>query len=309
LKTKILALIAITTIALLTTSYAFACLTTSPQIDFDSPNIEYTTAQTTDNENTNTANIQAQITHDHNTINVQITNAYPNYQAQVIYTIKNTGNYPVQFSEQTIINPNPEAIQIITTNHQNTILQPSQTTQGTTTIRTLPSAQEKHQYAFQITNIASTTPPETDHHETSHHETSHPEPCHPQTTTFWADQYKLWLNGKCNQAKVDASTLEQYLNQISAQSKIFKFTGSQTQKFQQALYLLTPSYSADSETKLQTQLLAVWLNQMADWTTNFKIDDKAANSIIQSTETVLLKHRTNQYQTWRLICELFNNLD
>jgi hypothetical protein len=294
LKTKIITLIAITTIALLTTSYAFACASVNPQINYGSSNIEYTTTRTSDNENANIASIQAQITRDHCTINVQIENAYPNYEAQIAYTIKNTGNHPIGFNAPTIINPNPECIQIITTNHKNTIIQPGQTTQGTTTVRILPSAQQNHQYTFKITNIASTTPPET---------------CHPHKVTFWADQLKLHLNGKCSEATIDASTLEQYLDQVSAQSKIFKFTGSQTQKFQQALNVLSSSNHANSETNLKTQLLTLSLNQMAGWTTNFKIDSKTANTIIQNTETILMNHQTNQYQIWKAVCESFNKLD
>jgi hypothetical protein len=304
MKNKIIALIVIAAIAFSTISYAFACNSINPQVNDDNPNIEYTSAQTYDNENTNLANTQAQITNDHDTINVQINNAYPNYEGQITYTIKNTGNYPVEFNAPTIINPNPDAIQIITTNHQCTILQPGQSTQGATKIRTLANAQQNHQYAFQITNTASATPDET-----ANPGTSHPETCHPHTVDFWTDQLKLQLNGKCNQAKVDASTLEKYLNQISMQSKIFKFTGSRTQKFQQALNLLTPPNNANTQTKLKAQLLAVWLNQMADWTANFKIDNKTANLIIQNTETVLTKCQSNQYQTWKVICELFNNLD
>jgi hypothetical protein len=299
MKRKILTLIAIVAIALLTISYAFACDRVNPQVNDDNPNIEYTNAQTADNENTNLANTQAQITNGHDTINVQINNAYPNYEGQITYTIKNTGNRPAELNAPTIINPNPDAIQIITTNHQNTILQPGQSTQGATKIQTLANAQQNHQYTFQITNKASATPEET----------AHPETCHPHTVDFWADQLKLHLNGKCNQAKVDASTLEKYLNQISTQSKIFKFTGSRTQKFQQALNVLTPPNNANTQTKLKAQLLAVWLNQMADWTANFKIDNKTANLIIQNTETVLTKCQTNQYQTWKVVCELFNNID
>jgi hypothetical protein len=294
LKTKIITLIAITTIALLTTSYAFACASVNPNINYDNPNIEYTTTKTSDNENTNIASIQAKITRDHCNINVQIENAYPNYEAQIAYTIKNTGNHPLDFNTPTIINPNPECIQIITTNHKNTIIQPDQTTQGTTTVRILPSAQQNHQYTFKITNIASTTPPET---------------CHPHRVTFWADQLKLHLNGKSNEATMDASTLEQYLDQVSAQSKIFKFTGSQTQKFQQALNVLNPPNNANSETNLKTQLLTLSLNQMAGWTTNFKIDSKTANTIIQNTETIFIKHQTNQYPIWKAVCESFNKLD
>jgi hypothetical protein len=294
LKTKIIALVAITIIALLTTSYAFACASVNPPNNHGNSNIEYTTAKTSDNENTNLASIHIQIAPDHCTINVQIENAYPNYEAQIAYTLKNTGNYRIGFNTPTIINPNPEAIQIITTNHKNTIIQPGQTTQGITTVRILPNAQQSHQYTFKITNIASAASPET---------------CHPHRVTFWVDQLRLYLNGKCSEATTDSSTFERYLDQVSDQSKIFKFTGSQTQKFQQVLNALNPSNGGNSETNVRTQLLALWLNQKADWTTHFTIDNKNSNTIIQNTETILIKHQTNQYQISKTICESFNNLD
>jgi hypothetical protein len=294
LKTKIIALVAMTIIALLSTSYAFACASNNPPINHASSNIEYTAVKPSDNENTNIASIHVQIAPDHYTINVQIENAYPNYEAQIKYTLKNTGNYPIGFNTPIVINPNPEAIQIITTNHKNTIIQPGQTTEGITTVRILPSAQQNHQYTFKITNIASATPSE---------------PCHPHRVTFWVDQLKLYLNGKCSEATKNSSTFEQYLDQVSAQSKIFKFTGSQTQKFQQVLNVLNPSNGGNSETNVRTQLLALWLNQKADWTTNFTIDSKNSNTIIQNTENILIKHQTNQYQISKAVCESFNNLD
>jgi hypothetical protein len=155
MKTKILALLTITLIAMLTTSYAYACLTshyhpTSRHID-----IEFTRVTSTDNEqNFNTADIQAIITRDRNTIMVWVSNAYPNYEATLKYTIKNIGSYPVKFSAPTIINPNPEALEVKTTNHQSVILYPQKSIQGTTKILILSTAQQNTRYTFQIQNTA-----------------------------------------------------------------------------------------------------------------------------------------------------------
>jgi hypothetical protein len=293
MRNKLLALLAITIITLLTSSYTYACLyTDASTINCQDFNIIFTTATTSDNENTkNTANIQAQIAYDHQTINVRITNAYPQYEAYLKYTIKNTGKYPAQFTAPTITNPNPEALQITTTNHQNTILQPGQTIQGTTTIHLLATIQQNRQYTFQIKNTATAK-----------------EPTHPHTASFWTDQFQAHTTCKSSQATVDPTTLEQYLNQINAQSNIFKFTGTRNQKFQQALNILNPSGYVNTETKLKTQLLALWLNQIADWTENYTVDHKTAQQIIQGSETALLNHQTNKYATWKNLCELFNNL-
>lgn len=154
MKTKILTLIAIFFVASLTTSFSYACQTINPQPHC--LNIEFVAVSVQDNEQIhNTATIKAQITPDHNTINVKITNAYPNYQAAIKYTIKNTGNRAVQFYAPTISNPSSWALEVTSTNHRGIVLQPGQTIQGTTTVHVLVSAQENRQYSFEVTNIAT----------------------------------------------------------------------------------------------------------------------------------------------------------
>ncbi len=119
MKTKILTLITIFFVASLTTSFSYACQTINPQPQC--LNIEFVAVSVQDNEQIhNTATIKAQITPDHNTINVKITNAYPNYQAAIKYTIKNTGNRAVQFYAPTISNPAPWALEVTSTNHRGT---------------------------------------------------------------------------------------------------------------------------------------------------------------------------------------------
>jgi hypothetical protein len=77
-------------------------------------------------------------------------NAYPSYEAYITYTIKNKGKMPAYLNSLTIKNPNPEALEISTTDHTGTWLQPDQTTQGTTTICILQAAKQNWQYQFQI---------------------------------------------------------------------------------------------------------------------------------------------------------------
>jgi hypothetical protein len=153
-KTKALTLLTIFIVASLTTSYSYACQTVNPQSQCI--NIEFIAVSVQDDEQThNTATIKAQITPDHNTINVKITNAYPNYQATVKYTIKNTGNRAIQFSAPTISNPAFWALEVTSTNHKGIVLQPCQTIQGTTTVHVLAAAQENRQYSFEVKNIAT----------------------------------------------------------------------------------------------------------------------------------------------------------
>jgi hypothetical protein len=289
MKTKILTLIAVLIISLLTTSYAYACIS-NPPATLGNMNIEFTQATTIDNENTqNVATVSAQISYDRHVITVQIRNAYPDYQAQLKYVIKNTGNVAVQFSAPTTVNPHPEAIQLTAVNTQNLVLQPYQTLQGTLTIQILQDAQQNTQYTFEIKNTATIQ-----------------QPSNPQTAAYWKQQLQTLINNP-SQATIDPAILKGYLTAISQQSSIFKFTGTQTQMFQQALNILNPTKHT-TEADLKTQLLALWLNQQAAYTSGYKIDGKTSQQIIQISENALQTHQTSRYSTYENQCERFNSL-
>jgi hypothetical protein len=61
------------------------------------------------------------------------------------------------------------------------------------------------------------------------------------------------------------------------------------------------------EAKLKAELLALWLNCVAGWTSVFNIDGKTAQQIIAGSENVLVNHKTTQYEQWKDLCEDFNN--
>jgi hypothetical protein len=292
MKAKLLTALVVVLISLLTTSYAYACLTIDTvSINCPSANLGFSAVVVSDNENTqNIVYIQAIITPDKNSINIAVSNAYPNYQGILKYTIKNTGNYPIQFTLLTVTNSNPIALQITTTDHTGTLLGPSQVIQGATNIRVLSTAQENTVYTFKIQITAQAR-----------------EPTRPHTVDFWKDRFQEQIY-KGSQPKIDASTLEQYLNQISSQSKVFKFTGTRLQKFQQALNTLTLPNRASMESQLKAQLLALWLNQIAGWTQGYTIDGKSSQQVIQGSENALQNRQAAKYGTWRGLCERFNNL-
>lgn len=289
MKTKILAITSVILITLLSTSYAYACYC-YPPANLDNLNIEFIQATTADNEQTtNSATIQAQISYDHHNINVKIQNAYPGYVGKLNYVIKNTGNIAAQFSAPTIINAHPEAIKIETTNSQNKVIQPCQTLQGTTIITVLDGAQQNQQCTFQIKNTATPKPA-----------------VNPRTSEYWKQQLEL-LIANPNLATIDPATLQSYLTSVNSQSSLFKFTGTQTQIFQQALNILNPSKHTN-ENELKQQLLALWLNQQAGFTTNYKIDGKTGQQIIQSSESVLVNHQASRYSIYESLCWRFNAL-
>lgn len=293
MKTKIFALIILTIIALSIISYSYACNNCGVHIDcYCQPNcdLKFTSVTTSDNEVIkDVGKVCAKISCDGYTINAYVTNSYPCYEAYINYTIQNKGTCPIHFDSVTIINPNPEALAITTTNHTCTWLSPCETVKGTTTVHTLEPAQQNGQYTFQI-KIGVTCQKE-----------------YPHTIGFWKNQFSEALC-KSGRPQVPASTLLTYLNQISSQSAIFKFTGTQTQKFQQALNILSPSTHASMEAKLKAQLLALWLNYMAGWTGGYKYGGKTAEQIIQGSENALLNHQTGNYEYWKDLCDGFNNL-
>jgi archaellum component FlaG (FlaF/FlaG flagellin family) len=290
-KTKIFALLILAIVLLTTTGYSYACYNGRIQIDcYCSCSLAFTKVTTSDNENEkDIGKIYATLSCNKNIIIAQITNTYPCYEATITYTIKNTGNRPIQFTTLTIINPNPEALEITTTNHTGTALYPCQTLEGTTKVHVLQPAKENGQYLFQI-KIGATCQPKD----------------YPHTIGFWKNQFTANL-GKLGKPQIPAEDLENYLNQITRQSQIFKFTGTRQQKFQQALHILNPIGSS-MEAKLKAQLLALWLNHVAGWTEGYTLNGMTAQQIIQGSENALLKHQTNKYEYWKNLCDKFNNL-
>jgi len=253
--------------------------------------VESTSVITGDNEvEKDVASIIAEITDEGSTINAYIINGYPCYQAHITYTIKNMGSYPVHFTNVIIENPNPEALEITTTNHTCTWLSPYETVQGTTIIHILQQAKEDWQYRFQI-KIGVECRQE----------------CHLRTIGFWKNQFAkaLFRRGRLT---ITTTALEHSLDRIPSQSEIFDFTGSRREKFWQALEILSPWIHSSMEAKLKAQLLALWLNYMAGWTEGCKYKGMTAWQIIQGSEEALLGRQTSNYEYWKDMCDGFNNL-
>jgi len=293
MKTKLLATLILSMVALGIIGYSYSCNNGGWHINcYCNCDIKFTKAITSDNEiEKDVATIYAEIVNCGNTINANITNAYPCYRAYINYTIQNTGCKPVHFDSVTIINPNPEALEITTTNHTCTWLSPYEKVSGLTTVHILQPAQQNSEYTFQI-KIATSC-----------------QQGNPHTIGFWKNQFDkaLCKNGK---PQVPATTLEEYLDQINATSQVFAsvFTGTRKEKFQQALSILSPSWYSSMEAKLKAQLLALWLNYVAGWTGGYKYKGMTAWEIIQGSENALLNNQTSQYEYWKNMCDGFNNL-
>jgi len=291
MKTKLFAAIILTMIALGTIGFSYACLNGGWQINcYCNCDVKFIKVLTSDNEiEKDVAAVLAKINYAGDTITVCITNAYPCYRAYINYTIKNTGCKPVHFDTLTITNNYPDVLDITTTNHTCTWLSPCETVKGTTTVHVLQPAKQNSEYTFKI-KIGFTC-----------------QEGYPRTIGFWKNQFSEALC-KSGRPQVPASTLLTYLNQISSQSQIFKFTGTQKEKFQQALNILSPSTSSSMEAKLKAQLLALWLNYMAGWTDGYKLDGMTAKQIIDGAENALKTGQTTKYEYWKNLCDRFNNI-
>jgi len=294
-KTKLFAAIILTMIALGTIGFSYACNNGGIHIDcYCQPNcnIRFTYVTTSDNEHEKyVADVSAKINYAGDTITACITNAYPCYRAYINYTIQNKGTCPIHFDNLVIINGHPEALEITTTNHTCTWLSSYETVKGTTTIHILQTAEQNAEYNFQIKIGFSC------------------QEGYPHTIGFWKNQFSTALckNGK---PQIDKTTLEQYLTYISSQSQVFihSFTGSQNNKFNQALNILSPSNHANMEAKLKAQLLALWLNYVAGWTDGYKLDGMTAKQIIDGAENALKTGQTTKYGYWKNLCDDFNNI-
>jgi hypothetical protein len=293
-KTKIFALIILAIIALTSIGYSYACLNGGIQVNCYPScycNVVFIKVRTYDNEiEKDVGKVYAQISCDGGTIQVCINNSYPCYKAYINFTIRNKGSCPVHIDEVTIQDYNSTALEIEMTNIiACTWISPCETINGLLTVHTLQEAQEYHTYTFKVIIKVSC---ETERH--------------PHTIDFWQNQFSKALCKNGN-PQVPPATLEHYLDLISSQSPFYEFTGNRTQKFKQALNILSPSTHSSMEAKLKAQLLALWLNYVAGWTDGYKVDGKTAWDIIQGSEYALL-HLTSDYRKWKDLCDRFNNL-
>ena len=288
---KLAAILTLTVIALLTIGYGYGRKNSGIDNKPDKFDLAFISVVAGDNEaEIDVAVASAQITPDGNTINVYISNAYPGYEAYIIYTIQNKGEIPARFDSLTIKNPNPEVLEITSTDHTYVWLQPGQTVQGEATIHILEKAEENQQYTFQIIMGLSSKEEK------------------PRTIGFWTQQFSAAITQTENQLQIAPETLENWLDRISTESSVMKFTGSKEEKFQQALNLLEVPRYPTMEDKLKAQLLSLWLNYVAGWTEGYTVQGMDARQIIQGSEDVLQNQQTYRYEYWKDLCEDFNDL-
>ncbi|MGQ9726231.1 MAG: hypothetical protein ACUVQW_04320 [Candidatus Bathycorpusculaceae bacterium] len=292
MKTKIFALIILAIITLTTIGYSYACWNGGITINcYCYCDVKFTKATAWDNENEkDVGKVYATIDQCGDEIEVYVTNAYPCYEAYVNFTIKNKGNMPAHIDEIET-EYNTTALEITLTDIiECTWISNYESKNGSLTIHTLQEAQENHTYTLKIKIKLSCQPQQ-----------------HPRTIGFWKNQFDKALC-KPGKPQIDPDTLEQYLDKISANSPIYEFTGTRTQKFKNASKILSPPWRSNMEAKLKAQLLALWLNYVAGWTEGWKLNGMTAWQIIQGSENALINNQIGKYRYWKDLCERFNNL-
>ena len=289
---RLMAIFTLAVIVLGLTSYSYACLNNGTKTS-GYYGMAFVSVSATDNEiKSNTASVCAQITCEGKTIDVCITNAYPGYEARIKFTIKNKGSLPIRIDEVCIAGYNKEALQVKMADLTAPLwIGPGDTVGASETVQILEGAKQGWRYTFEVEIEGSCQPLE-----------------HPRSVDFWKNEFCVALGKTKGESYLSLSELENYLDQISRQSQVFKFTGTQKQKFAQAISILQTQSNSGMEAKLEQQLLTLWLNQVAGWTAGYTLGGTTAQQIIQGSENALIYHRTNQYEYWENLCERFNSL-
>jgi len=234
--------------------------------------------------------VSAQIVDD-NTITVQVDNAYPLYKAYITFILKNTGSMPLHIDEVYLEGYDTTALYVEVTDVVACMwIDPGETATGMVTVEVLQAAKQNWQYPFRVDIKVSCQQKQ-----------------HPRTIGFWKHQFRAALWG-CGRLHIPADTLEQYLDGITSGSSVYSFTGTQTEKFNDALAILKIPHPVTMEGKLKAQLLALWLNYVAGWTAGYILDGMTAKQIIDGSENALVNHLTGQYEDWKNMCDGFNNL-
>src|SRR5271157_64315 len=284
---KFLVILIIAIVAVSVISYSYACTRNGTDTDCSCGIIFTRVSASTNQLLRNIATVTAKITPNGEAIDVCIAKAYPGYKVTITFTIKNTGTIPVHIDEVHIYQYNTTALQIEVSN-MIAWLNPYKTLNGSETIQILNGASQKWQYTFTTEIIASCQPQ-----------------IYPHSLGFWKDEFCGALGRNKNEQNLCPATLQNFLDQITGQSRIFRFTGTQKQKLTQALNILQIS-PTNMENRLKTQLLALWLNYVAGWTAGYTIQGITAKQIITGSESALNGRQTQKYGYWEGLCESFN---
>ncbi|MGF3585339.1 MAG: hypothetical protein ACQXXD_06450 [Thermoplasmatota archaeon] len=300
MKAKIGVLFLVSVIASASIGVSYSCVNGGIAVNRCCPpcNVKFTDVTTADNEfdddvedPKDVGNVTAWIVECGRGIVVSIVNAYPLYEAYVNFTIKNKGSKPIHIDEVFVEDYDTTALTIDVSGATACIwISPGETLNGGLTVEILQAAKQNWEYSFQVKIKVSCEPQS-----------------HPRTIGFWKHQFRVILDGKGN-LHIPAEILEQYLDEITSESSVYSFTGTQTEKFEQAFTILKIPHPRTMERRLKAHLLALRLNDVAGFADGWKYNGMTSGEIIKGSEKALVNHLTGQYKYWKNMCDGFNNL-
>ncbi|MFX0107410.1 MAG: hypothetical protein ACFE7R_03935 [Candidatus Hodarchaeota archaeon] len=238
------------------------------------------------------ADIWVRISCSREVIRAYIVNAYPCYEAYVNFTIRNRGIKPAYIDRVVVDNYDRTALDIDMADVVAcTWINPFRTTSGQLRIHVLQGAKQHWRYEFRVRIITS---------------------CRrrPRPIGFWERQFSTALQTSRHRsgARTIPVILEDYLDNIVVQTDTFSFTGTERQKYKEALETLRPPWSFKrAEAELRAHLFTLWLNYVAGWTEGYQVEGMTAQDIILKTEKVLAYHQTRKYGNCVRLCDTMNN--
>jgi hypothetical protein len=133
---------------------------------------------------------------------------------------------------------------------------------------------------------------------------------HPRSKGYWLHQVKVYAEGY-GRAHLSLDELLQYLHSVGEQSRVFSFNTTIYDVLQEAYITLKLVDASNHELKLKAQLLALWLNKVANYTSGYSLELPngtvlTADEIINIVETALLNEEVDKYESLALLCEEYN---
>jgi len=293
MKTKIGVMFLVAVIASAGIGASYACVNGSIDIKCCSPcGIKFYDVTTDDNEfDDDVGDVTAQIVDCGGGIDVFIVNAYPLYESYIYFTIKNTGRKPIHIDEVSVEDYDTTALAIDVLGVTCIWISPGETIDSELTVEILQAAKQNWEYSFQVKINVSCEPWR-----------------HPRTIGFWKHQFRVALLHRERKIHIHAETLEQYLDEITSESNVYSFTGSQTDKFKESFNILKIPRPRTMENRLKAHLFALWLNDVSGFADGWKYAGMTSGKIIQGSENALINHQSVQYRYWKNMCDGFNNL-
>ena len=222
-------------------------------------------------------------------IRVSATNVYPGYEFFINFTVTNDGGRRIHIDEVDIDVSDENMLEVVVSNMVCTWLCPGENKEGYLVVQVSPEVEPNHSYTFDV-DIRF----------------SRGLVLRPRPPWWWKQQFQVALGVRRGVLVVPVDVLERHLDQVSDESAVYDFKGSQTRKFEQAVEILGGYGNPYVKTRLMGELLSLWLNLVAGWTKCLEVKGLTACEVIEGSENVLQQGAVYEYRYWRRLCHKFN---